>query len=1070
MKVVEGSYDPVALEKRVAAFWEENKVFNMVVAGRKGRKVWGFLEGPPTMNGFMHVGHARGRAMKDVVIRFKTMQGYDVWRQGGWDCQGLPVELEVEKKLGTKTKKELEEKIGLERFVNECKGLVDYYLSHWRRASERLGLWLDYDNAYQTRRDRYIEFGWWTLKRANERGLLAEDFKVVPVCPRCETSLSGHEVAQGYSRVTDPSIHLKLKLVDGEKEFIVVWTTTPWTLPGDEAVTVHPSYEYARVRVRDEIWIVAKQLVERVMEELGVTEYSVAGVVQGKDLAGRRYVHPLLDEVPQHKEHRGRFDHAIVCGEHVTLEEGTGCVHTAPAHGPDDFLVGKEYGLPIFCSVDMSGHFKKEGGKYAGQFVKDADPLITEDLKRKGLLLRSGKIEHEYPLCWRCDSPLLYLADMQWFLRVEPIRNKLLSENQSIRWAPDWAGTARFGDWLRNADDWCISRSRIWGSPLNVWRCEKCGCKKVVGTIDELKSLAKSLPEHFELHRPWVDMIVLKCQDCGGDMKRVEFVLDCWFDSGIAHAAQVDYLSDKRPFEGLYPYDFITEAVDQTRGWFYSLIFTGVVDFNERPYRSVLCQGLVLDKFNEKMSKSRGNVVWALDAMDKVGTDPLRLYMLWKASPWDPLSFDYDELVQITRWLTILWNVFGFATTYMDLDGFDPRRFKVDGMRDNLRLEDKWILARTQSLIKGVTEGVESYSLHTPVRLMMGFIVEDLSRLYVRLARRRTWVEKDDPDKLAAYATLHRTLSTLVRLLAPFAPYITEELYQYLVRSADPKASQSVHACDWPSVDDTLVDERLEAQMKIVQGLISSALYARQKSQVKLRWPVRAVWVIPSTPEVAEAVSNMRMVLLDQTNSKEVKVVEVGEYPEGVEVEVEPEYSVLGPRLRGRVPEVAAALKKIGWRETKRRLEADRGLKVTLGDGSTVELDPSEISFKESLPSNLSSVQSEYGRVYVDVTRTPELLAESLAKEVVRRVQTMRKEMNLRIEEFVDVVLRVQEDESLQLLKLLEAYVKSEVRARNVVFLGSREEFNYLEGSHVKAWDVEGEQIEIAVKRLGATK
>jgi len=1065
VKVVEGSYDPVVLEKRVAAFWEKNKAFRMVVESRRGGRIWAFLEGPPTMNGFMHVGHARGRTMKDVVLRFKTMQGYDVWRNGGWDCQGLPVELEVEKKLGTRTKKEIEEKIGLERFVRECKALVDYYLAHWREASEKLGLWLDYDNAYETRRDRYIEFGWWTLQRADERGLLVEDFKVVPVCPRCETSLSGHEVAQGYARVKDPSIYVKLRLVEGENEFIVVWTTTPWTIPGDEAVTVHPSYEYARVKVGGETWIVAKQLVDKVMKELSLTAYSVVDVVKGKDLAGRKYVHPLLDEVPSHKEHLGRFDHTVICGEHVTLEEGTGCVHTAPAHGPDDFAVGKELGLPIFCPVDMSGHFTESGGKYTGQFVKEADPLILEDLKRKGLLLRSGEIEHEYPLCWRCDSPLLYLADRQWFLRVGPIRDTLLSENQKVRWAPDWAGSARFGDWLRNADDWCISRSRIWGSPLNVWRCEKCGAKKTVGTIRELRSLAKSMPEHFELHRPWVDMVVLKCQGCGGDMRRVEFVLDCWFDSGIAHAAQVDYLSDRRPLRKLYPYDFITEAVDQTRGWFYSLIFTGVVDFDKRPYNNVLCQGHVLDKFNEKMSKSRGNVVWAMDAMDRVGTDPFRMYMLWKASPWDPLAFDYDELGQITRWLTILWNVFGFATTYMDLDGFDPKRWSTDGLTDHLRVEDRWILARTQSLIKSVTEGLESYSLHAPVRLIMDFIVDDLSRLYVRLARKRTWVEKDDPDKLAAYATLYRVLSTLLKLLAPFAPYIAEELYQSFVRSVDSEATESVHACDWPRVERRLADERLEAEMKIMQGLVSSVLYARQKSQVKLRWPVRALWVVPSNAEVAEAVSRLRSVLLDQANSKTVETLERGVYPEGVEVSLEPEYSVLGPRLRGRVPEVAATLRLVGWKEAKRRLREEGGLRVTLQDGSAVELRPNEILFKETLPSNLSMVESEHGRVYVDLTRTPELLAESLAKEVVRRVQTMRKEMNLRIEEFVDVVLKVQEDESLELLKPLEAYVKSEVRARSLVLLGPNEEHRYPSEAHVKAWDVDGETVEIAVKR-----
>ncbi len=1059
MKALNGPYEPVELEKKITQLWLENQLFQKIVESGKGKPLFRFLEGPPTVNGFMHAGHARGRAMKDVVLRYKTMSGHDVWRRAGWDCQGLPVELEVEKKFGITTKKEIDAKIGLKRFSEECNALVDYYLKYWRGASERLGLSLDYDNAYETRKKEYIEFVWSALKQADEKGLLEEDFRVVPMCPRCGTSLSSHEVAQGYMTTTDPSIYVKYALEGRPGEYVVIWTTTPWTIPGDEAVSVHPTHSYARVKAGGETWIMAEQRVQPVMEELGIKEYEIAETFPGKALEGTKYVHPLAEEVEAHSKHKGKYDHAIICGEHVTLTEGTGCVHTAPAHGPEDFEIGKKYGIQMFCPVDGSGRLTSEGGKYAGIFVKDADRIIIEDLERKGLLLKSAKIEHEYPFCWRCDSPLVYLADKQWFLRVGPLKDRILAENKHTKWVPDWAGKGRFEDWLLNAEDWCISRSRIWGSPLNVWVCESCGGKHVVGSVKELRKLARNMPKELNLHRPWIDEVELKCPSCKGTMRRVEYVVDCWFDSGVAHSAALgSELLDK-----LYPYDFITEAMDQTRGWFYSLVFTGVMLYDKSPYRRVLCQGLMLDKDGQKMSKSKGNVVWALDAMDKVGADSLRLYELWKSAPWDSLAFDYDEVEQIKRQLTILWNIFVFATTYMSLDEFNSKRWTPSRAKANLRAEDKWLLSRTQTLTRKVTENLDALALHQSTREILNFITEDLSRFYIRLARRRTWTEKNDPDKLAAYATLHEALSTLLRLLAPSAPYLTEELYQTL---RGPDAPESIHLCDWPKPRKVWLDEELEAEMAVVKELLVRVLNARQKAQLKLRWPLRGAYVVSSDEVVARAMDRLRDVFLDQANVKFVRLLAEGELPSGIEFEAVLNFDVAGPLFKGRVGEVARCLKTVDGLAAKREVADEGKLTLVLRDKSSVELTPDLLTFRETLPENMVAVDTAYGRIYLDVSRTPELLAESTAKEVIRRTQVMRKEMNLRVEEYIDVSALVDEEETLRSLEGLRSFIAAEVRAKELDITSSKDEFTPAGDAYVRSWDIDGEAVQIAVTRL----
>ena len=1023
MHVVSGLYEPVKLEKKIAEWWVENHIFNKTVTLRKGKTLFRFLEGPPTVNGFMHVGHARGRAMKDVVLRYKTMSGYDVWRRAGWDCQGLPVELEVEKKLGVSSKKEIENKVGLQRFAEECNNLVDYYLEFWRRASERLGLSLDYENAYETRKRGYIEFVWWALKEADKKGLLVEDFKVVPKCPRCETSLSSHEVAQGYSTTTDPSIYVKFPFEDCSNEFVVIWTTTPWTIPGDEAVTVHPSHKYVKVKVGEEIWVMAEERVNLVMKELGIENYTIEDTFLGKDLEGRKYRHPLEDEVGAHLEHTEKNDHTVICGEHVTLEEGTGCVHTAPAHGPEDFDIGKKYMLKMFCPVDERGRFTEEGGKYVSFFVKDADKLIIDDLDKKGLLLKSGTIEHEYPFCWRCSSPLLYLADKQWFLRVSPLKEKILQGNESVKWVPEWAGLSRFEDWLLNAEDWCISRSRIWGSPLNVWVCSACNRKHVVGSVIELEKLSKNPLKEVELHRPWIDQVILKCPSCGSDMHRVEYVIDCWFDSGVAHAASLG-LSNVSLFQSLYPYDFITEAIDQTRGWFYSLIFTGVMLFDESPYKRVLCQGHMVDKCGQKMSKSKGNVVWALEAMDEIGADPLRLYELWKSSPWDSLAFDYDEIEQVSRQLSILWNVFIFATTYMSLDEFSPEVYTIDMVKGALRDEDRWLLSRMQSLIRDVTENLEDLSLHKAVRSILTFITDDLSRFYIRLARRRTWTEKTNPDKLAAYATLYESLSTLLKLLAPFAPYVSEELYQVLVRGSYSGSPDSIHLCDWPKPRDELLDEGLQKEMLIIEELLASVFYARQRAKMKVRWPLKLVYVV-AEDEAASAVEELKELFLDQVNAKGIALLTNGNLPPDVKLDVELNFDVAGPIFRGKLPKIVEALRAVDGLAAKVELMRDGKYNLRLSDDSTVNLSPDLLIFKEILPDNMVAVDAGNRRIYLDISRTPELLAESTAKEIIRRVQMMRKEMNLRVEEYIRVMVLASEEETIKALNSLKEFIAS---------------------------------------------
>ncbi len=820
----------------------------------------------------------RGRTYKDVVLRFYRLMGYDVWAQAGWDEQGLPVEIEVEKKLGITCKKDIE-KIGLERFSLECNALVDYYLEKWSDlATWRLGLWLDLENAYETRRARYIEYVWRFIKLMWEKGLLFEDYRVLPFCPRCETALSDAEVDQGYEDRVDPSIYVKFPIEGEEDAYLIIWTTTPWTLIDNEAVAVHPDFEYALVKVerdgRIERYWIAARLVERVMEKIGVKKYEIVKVVRGKNLEGLRYKHVYADKVQIHKEHDDRA-HYVVTATFVTLEEGTGLVHVAPAHGPEDFEVAKKYGLPITNSVDSNGRFNELAGGFKGKYWLDVSREVIEDLRRRGLLLHEETIVHRYPHCWRCGTPLIYRADRQWFIRVTAFRDKLLEEVKRVRIVPEHLRD-RFENFIANARDWTISRSRVWGTPLPVWRCKDDPNKiLVIGSLDELRRLAKYVPEvpdDLLVHRPWIDKVRIETEDCR-EWVREPFVVDVWLDSGIAWIASIDGLRNEGLFELLYPYDFVTEGIDQTRGWFYSLLTTSVAWMGKAPYKTILMIGHVVDKYGQKMSKSKGNVIWAEDLYAKWGTDATRLYVLYKSAPWDVMSADIEEVSRMRSVLNILWNVVKFADTYMTLDKFDPKRHRLEDLLGDMQIEDKWLLSTFYSRLKRIIEAMYKFEIHEATREWIDLIVEDLSHRYIRIIRRRVWIEEEKADKYAAYAALYHVLKGALIAGSMFVPHIAEYLWQAFIKKYEPDEAESVHLTRMPGINEGLINERLESTFELMFRVFSDIAELRNRIKVKLRWPLPRAYIrVPA--EFLKDFENLRHILAHLANVKEIIVTD----------------------------------------------------------------------------------------------------------------------------------------------------------------------------------------------------
>jgi isoleucyl-tRNA synthetase len=1050
-------YDFRVVEEEVRRFWEERNIPKKFLELNRGGPIFSFLEGPPTVNGYMHVGHVRGRVCKDVVLRFATMQGFWVWRRAGWDCQGLPTELEVERILGVRTKKDIEA-IGMDRFVEEANKLVDHYIRHWRRDSEVLGLWLDYDTAYETRNERYMEHIWYLLKKAYGNGDLIVSNKVVPFCPRCETPLSSHEVSLGYEEVEDFSLYVKFPIEPMQGKYAVIWTTTPWTLPANEAVAVNPDENYVEVETERGILIVAEKLLQRVVTDAKLGRVNVVRTFKGSELVGLRYVHPLAEEVRIHAEHSPPA-HTLVEAEFVSMEEGTGLVHIAPGHGPEDFELGKRLGLPAPCPISTGGVFTEEAGAFAGRHHREAAEEVIGALERKGLLLHRGTVVHTYPLCWRCQTPLVYLLSRQWFLRVDRIKRSMLEENSRVRWIPAWAGSARFREWLENAEDWCISRTKVWGTPLNVWTCESCGSKRVVGSREEIMREAIERPEPLRLHRPWIDMVVFRCERCGGLMRREPFVLDTWLDSGAAHLASVDYLSNPSLFERLFPYDFITEAIDQTRGWFYTLLFTSVLLFGKSPYKTVLTQSHVLDREGKKMSKSRGNVIWASEAFRDLGVDNVRLYLLSKAQVWETMNFDPEEIKVVRSDLNVLWNVVSFAKTYFDLDRYDPEREGYDAYERFAEPEDRWIVSRVNSLIRSVTSSLERYELTDSVRALLRFATEDLSRKYIRAVRRRFWEERRTPKKIAAYAATHYVLARYLSVLSAFAPYIAEYLYQ---RIKSPSMPESVCLMRWPKVEENRIDPDLEDAMEIADDVISSSLAARQRAGYKLRWPVARLIVSPKSQRVKDAVTRLLGYIARMTNALRVEVTEVGEEPKEAVKGLEPVLRTLGPSAGKRLNDVIAALRSVRPMEVIEALEGEGEYVLRLSDGTLFTLRPEHVQVVTKLPDWLKEHEGRFAKVYVDLKEDENIRALSAVNEVIRRVQVLRKELNLEVTELVDCRIYVDDQRWVEAMKTLSEHFEEETRTRlELLSAPPRPE----ENDAVREWEVEGRRLAIGLKR-----
>ncbi|MDI6798937.1 MAG: isoleucine--tRNA ligase [Candidatus Aenigmarchaeota archaeon] len=846
---------PKQAEEKVLRFWKKNKIYEKAKKLRKKVKTFYFLDGPPYATGSIHVGTAFNKVLKDCYLRFLRMQNLNVWDQPGYDTHGVPIENKVEQELGFKTKKDIE-KYGVEKFVKMCREFATKFIDVMAEQFSNLGVWMDWKNPYLTLTNDYIEGAWFTFKKAFEKGFLYKGNYPVHVCSRCETVVAYNEIE--YAKVTESSIYVKFRVKDKPNEFMLIWTTTPWTLPANTGVMAKPDAEYVRVKINDEILILAKQLLGSVLGKVGIKEYKILELLSGRQLDGLRYEHPLADLFPFQKELKNAH-RVVLSDQFVNLEEGTGLVHTAPGHGQEDFKVGLETGLPAISPVRLDGTFDESCGKFANIFVRDADKQIVEELKQRNLLFHEEKITHEYPFCWRCDSPLLLISIPQWFFKVTAIRDKLIEENKKINWIPEWAGQ-RFKNWLESLGDWPISRQRYWGIPLPIWVCERCGEVKVIGSRKELPKIPK------DFHRPYIDEITLKCK-CRGKMKRVPDVLDVWFDSGVASWASLGYPKSKKLFEEMWPADFITEGPDQIRGWWNSLMITSMMTFNKAPFKNVLFHGFVLDAHGKQMSKSRGNIVTPEEVIEKYGRDVLRFYYL-SSPPWDDYYFKWQDVEDIAKSLLVIRNTFNFVKTYV------TKAFKAK----NLKQEDRWILSRLNSLIESCKRNYQNLLAYKSAQEIEDFILNDFSRWYIKIIRDRVWPEYTGKDKQAAFFTLLTATEVLSKLLSPFCPFLAEEVYQEIVKPLK-GGLESVHMCDWPEVSKKMINKELEEDMETVKKIVEACAAARNLAKLKLRWPVKQVLVVSKDKNVARAVRELEEVLLRMCNTKSIKIVK--EEPKG---------------------------------------------------------------------------------------------------------------------------------------------------------------------------------------------
>lgn len=1025
----------VEREKEVEKFWEDEEIFEKSIEDRKDSPTYMFYDGPPTANGKPHIGHVLTRVIKDMIPRYRTMKGYKVPRKAGWDTHGLPVELEVEKKLGLDGKEQIEA-YGLEPFIKECKESVWKYKGMWEEFSGVVGFWADMENPYVTYENNFIESEWWALKQIWDKGLLYKGFKVVPYCPRCGTPLSSHEVAQGYKDVKEKSAIVKFK-VKGEDAYFLAWTTTPWTLPSNVALCVNPVETYVRVRKEGTTYIMAEALVEKVLE----SDFEILDRFDGKSLEYKEY-EPLFDFVDPKK--KAWF---VTCDDYVTLTDGTGIVHIAPAFGEDDSRIGRKYDLPFIQLVNSKGEMTKET-KWEGVFVKKADPLVLKDLKENGKLFAAPTFEHSYPHCWRCDTPLIYYARESWYIKMTEVKDDLIRNNQTINWIPESIGKGRFGDWLENVQDWAISRNRYWGTPLNVWQCS-CGAMHSIGSIEELKSMSENCPEHIELHRPFIDAVAIKCPECGGQMKRVPEVIDCWFDSGSMPFAQHHYpFENKEVFEQQFPADFISEAVDQTRGWFYSLLAVSTLIFNKAPYKNVIVLGHVQDENGQKMSKSKGNAVDPMDALREYGADAIRWYFYINSAPWLPNRF-YGKAVQEgqRKFMGTLWNTYAFYVLYAEIDQFDPTKHKLE--YDQLTVMDKWLMSKLNSLIKEVDEDLANYKVTEAARALQVF-TDEMSNWYVRRCRDRFWAKGMEQDKVSAYMTLYTALVTLSKLAAPMIPFMTEQIYQNLVRNVDKSAPESIHLCDYPQVNEQLIDKKLEVDMDEVLDIVVLGRAARNEANIKNRQPIADMYV--KSDNVLDKFYTD--IIKDELNVKQVSFRD--DVEDFVNYTFKPQLKTVGPKYGKQLGKIKEALAHLDGPAAMKKLKSDGALEFDF-DGEKILLTMDDLLIETAKSENFVSQEDNQVTVVLDIRLTPELIEEGFVREVISKVQTMRKEAGFEVTDHI-ILSQSDNDKLAEIIKANVDQVKSETLADDIVF-GSVSGYN-------KHWNLNGESVLLGVEKV----
>ena len=1036
-------------EKEVEKFWKDNKIFEKSMDSRKEGETYTFYDGPPTANGKPHIGHVLTRVIKDMIPRYRTMKGYMVPRKAGWDTHGLPVELEVEKKLGLDGKEQIEE-YGMEPFIQQCKESVWKYKGMWEDFSSTVGFWADMEHPYVTYDNNFIESEWWALKEIWEKGLLYKGFKIVPYCPRCGTPLSAQEVSQGYKTVKERSAIVRFKVV-GEDAYFLAWTTTPWTLPSNVALCVNPDEIYCKVKAADGYtYYMAEALLDKVLGKLAKDDepaYEILEKYKGTDLERREY-EPLFACTGEAAAKQHKKAHFVTCDNYVTMSDGTGIVHIAPAFGEDDSRVGREYDLPFVQFVDGQGNMTKET-PYAGVFVKKADPMVLTDLDKEGKLFDAPKFEHDYPHCWRCDTPLIYYARESWFIKMTAVKDDLIRNNNTINWIPESIGKGRFGDWLENVQDWGISRNRYWGTPLNIWQCE-CGHMHSIGSRQELFEMSgDERAKTVELHRPYIDEITLKCPECGGEMHRVPEVIDCWFDSGAMPYAQHHYpFENKELFEQQFPANFISEAVDQTRGWFYSLLAESTLLFNKAPYKNVIVLGHVQDENGQKMSKSKGNAVDPFDALNKYGADAIRWYFYINSAPWLPNRFHGKAVVEGQRkFMSTLWNTYAFFVLYADIDNFDPTKYELN--YDQLPVMDKWLLSRLNTTVQAVDNDLANYKIPEAARALQEF-VDEMSNWYVRRSRERFWAKGMEQDKINAYMTLYHALVTIAKTAAPMIPFMTEDIYQNLVRSVDKDAPESIHLCDFPTVNEAWIDKDLEADMKELLEIVVLGRACRNTANIKNRQPIGTMYV-KAEKKMSEFYTD---IIADELNVKEVKFAD--DVESFISYSFKPQLRTVGPKYGKLLGGIRQALTDINGTAAMNELRTNGVLKLDI-NGNDVELTEEDLLIETAQTEGYVSESDGETSVVLDTNLTPELIEEGFVREIISKIQTMRKEAGFEVMDKI-VVYAHGNDKIQDVMKAHEDEIKSEVLADEMV-LGETD-------GYVKEWNINKEAVTMGVKKL----